>query len=95
MRFRRLYTHAKNVKKGALADQTIMFDTYQAMKDYPKKIRRIKFRDDETNQVFIFLTNNFKLKATDIALLYKYRWGIELFFKWIKQHLKVKSFWGT
>ncbi|MGH7240500.1 MAG: IS4 family transposase, partial [Candidatus Saccharimonadales bacterium] len=94
MCFRRLYTHAKNVEKGVLADQTIMFNTHQAMKDYPKKLRRIKYRDDETNQVFIFLTNNFKLKATDIALLYKYRWGIELFFKWIKQHLKVKSFWG-
>lgn len=94
MNFRRLYSHQKNIKKGVLADQTIMFNSYQAIKDYPDKIRRIKFRDDESGKVFVFLTNNFKLKATDIALLYKYRWGIELFFKWIKQHLKIKSFWG-
>jgi hypothetical protein len=94
MNFRRLYSRAKDVKNGVLADQTIMFNNYQAAKDYPKKIRRIKFRDDETDKLFVFLTNNFKLKATDIALLYKYRWGIELFFKWIKQHLKIKSFWG-
>ncbi|MGH7240046.1 MAG: IS4 family transposase [Candidatus Saccharimonadales bacterium] len=92
MNFRRLYTHPKNVNNGVLADQTIMFNNYQAAKDYPKKIRRIKFTDDESGKLFIFLTNNFRLKATDIALLYKYRWGIELFFKWIKQHLKIKSF---
>lgn len=62
--------------------------------DYPLKIRRIKFRDEECGKTFIFLTNNFHLKATEVAILYKHRWKIELFFKWIKQHLKVKSFWG-
>jgi transposase len=57
-------------------------------------MRRIKFQDDETGKVLIFLTNNFHLKATEIAQLYKHQWKIELFFKWIKQHLKIKSFWG-
>src|SRR5699024_5354263 len=63
-------------------------------KYYPEKLRRIKFKDEATGKTLIFLTNNFHLKATDITLLYKYRWDIELFFKWIKQHLKIKSFWG-
>src|SRR3954466_9014056 len=57
-------------------------------------MRSIKFKDDQTGKVLIFLTNNFDLKATEIAQLYKHRWKIELFFKWIKQHLKIKSFWG-
>lgn len=57
-------------------------------------MRRIKFYDAESGKILVFLTNNFHLKATDIAQLYKYRWRIELFFKWIKQHLKIKSFWG-
>ena len=63
-------------------------------KDYPDKLRRIKFYDEETDNQFVFLTNNFTLDALEIALLYKYRWQVELFFKWIKQHLKVKTFWG-
>jgi transposase len=71
-----------------------MLNNHYSIKDYPKKIRRIKFNDKETGKILIFLTNNFELKATDIAQLYKHRWKIELFFKWIKQHLKVKSFWG-
>ena len=58
-------------------------------------MRRIKFFDKEQQRIFVFLTNNFTQEATDIALPYKYRWKVELFFKWIKQHLKIKSFWGT
>lgn len=61
---------------------------------YPEKLRRIRYYDAETDREFIFLTNNMELSSNDIALLYRNRWQIELFFKWIKQHLKVKSFWG-
>lgn len=94
MDYRRLYSHKVDKSIGVLCDQTIMLNGYYAAKDYPEKIRRIKFYDEETGKVLIFLTNNFHLKATDIAKLYKHRWKIELFFKWIKQHLKIKSFWG-
>jgi hypothetical protein len=94
MNYRRLYSHPKNKTKGVLYDQTIMLNNHYASKDYPERIRRIKFRDEETSKDLIFLTNNFHLKAIQIAQLYKYRWKIELFFKWIKQHLKIKSFWG-
>jgi hypothetical protein len=94
MDYRRLYSHKVDKSKGVLCDQTIMLNGHYAAKDYPEKIRRIKFYDEETGKVLIFLTNNFHLKATEIAQLYKHRWKIELFFKWIKQHLKIKSFWG-
>lgn len=78
-----------------LSDQIGRLEGFYALKDYPDKLRRIKYYDDETKRTFMFLTNNFNLKAQEIALLYKYRWKVELFFKWIKQHLKIKSFWGT
>ena len=94
MNFRRLYSGAVDKKKGVLCDQTIKLNNHYASKDYPEKLRRIKFYDQETNKVLVFLTNNFHLKATDVAQLYKHRWKIELFFKWIKQHLKIKSYWG-
>jgi len=94
MNYRRLYSHPKDKSKGVLYDQTIMLNNHYAKKDYPEKMRLIKFRDEETGKEFVFLTNNFYLKATEIAQLYKHRWKIELFFKWIKQHLKIKSFWG-
>jgi len=94
MNYRRLYSHAADKANGILYDQTIMLNGYYALKDYPVKMRRIKFYDEETGKVLIFLTNNFHLSAPEIAKLYKHRWKIELFFKWIKQHLKIKSFWG-
>ena len=94
MNYRRLYSEQKDKGKGVLYDQTILLNNYYASKNYPEKMRRIKFRDEQTGKVLIFLTNNFHLKATEIAQLYKHRWKIELFFKWIKQHLKIKSFWG-
>jgi hypothetical protein len=94
MNYRRLYSHPKDKTKGILYDQTILLNNYYASKDYPEKIRIIKFRDQQTGKELVFLTNNFQLKATEIAQLYKHRWKIELFFKWIKQHLKIKSFWG-
>ena len=93
MNYRRLYSHPKDKAKGILFDQSIKLNNYYAAKDYPEKVRIIKFKDD-TGKVLVFLTNNFNLRASDISQLYKHRWKIELFFKWIKQHLKIKSFWG-
>lgn len=94
MNYRRLYSHPKDRKRGIIYDQTIMLNNYYASKDYPEKLRIIKFKDEQSGLTLVFLTNNFQLTATDISLLYKSRWDIELFFKWIKQHLKIKSFWG-
>jgi transposase len=92
--YRRLYSAKVDKASGVLCDQTIKLNNHYAAKDYPERLRRIKYYDAQTNIVFEFVTNNFSLSALDIAKLYKYRWSIELFFKWIKQHLKVKSFWG-
>jgi hypothetical protein len=94
MNYRRVSSFPKNKDEGVMYDQSILLNGFYAGQDYPVKMRRIKYLDMESGKVFIFLTNNFELAATDIAKLYKYRWLIELFFKWIKQHLKVKSFWG-
>jgi len=80
---------------GLRSDQTIALKGFYASKDYPEILRRITFKDPETGKRFTFLTNNFKLDALTIALLYKCRWQIELFFKWIKQHLRIKSFFGN
>jgi hypothetical protein len=79
---------------GVRYDHSVLLNNFYPARDYPDKIRRIKFHDKEDNRTYIFLTNNFHLKAPEVAQLYKHRWKIENFFKWIKQHLKVKSFWG-
>jgi IS4 transposase len=94
MNYRRSCSYPKDVDAGVLYDQSIILNNYYAHKNYPIKMRRIKFKDQQSGKVLIFLTNNFHLSATEIAQLYKQRWKIELFFKWIKQHLKIKSFWG-
>ncbi len=94
MDYRRLYSHTVDRTKGVICDQTIRLNGYYPAKHYPEKMRRINFYDEETRKHLIFLTNNFRLTAIQIAQLYKHRWFIELFFKWIKQHLKIKSFWG-
>lgn len=94
-RFMRMYSNAVDKSTGVLSDQIGVLEVYQSKKDYPGKLRRIKYHDKELNRDFVFITNNMDLKASEIALLYKYRWKIELFFKWLKQHLKIKSFWGT
>jgi hypothetical protein len=94
MDFRRLYSRKADKSKGILCDQTILLNGVNSSKYYPEKMRRIKFYDQETGKTLVFLTNHFHLEATEIAQLYKHRWKIELFFKWIKQHLKIKSFWG-
>lgn len=86
-----LLDNADNV----LLDQTICVTGYQTKKKYPATLRRIVYYAPELKRTFTFLTNNFSLKASDIALLYKQRWQVELFFRWIKQHLRVTSFWGT
>jgi hypothetical protein len=94
MDFKRIWSHPADKKDGVMCDQSIVFNNYYPAKFYPEKMRRIKFYDRQKNKTLVFLTNNFHLKATDIAHLYKHRWDIECFFKWIKQHLKIKSFWG-
>jgi len=81
--------------KGVLSDHKISMTGYRTQKYYPKELRLIEFYDDETEKTLTFLTNNFKLAASTIAQIYKSRWQIELFFKWIKQNLKIKSFLGT
>ena len=92
---RRLYSHPVDKATGLRYDQTIVFTGFYAAKDYPMKLRRIKYHDATTNKTFVFLTNNFALPALTIAQLYRCRWQVELFFKWIKQHLRVKAFYGT
>jgi len=94
MNYRRLYSAKVNKSKGIKCDQTIMLNNYYSAKGYPEKIRRVKYYDIDTDNEFDFITNNFRLPALKIALLYKHRWAVELFFKWIKQHLRIKTFWG-
>jgi hypothetical protein len=94
LNFTRMSSVVTEKRSGVLCDQTIRLNGFYAKKDFPVKMRRIKFYDAESGQTLVFLSNNFQLKATEIAQLYKHRWNIELFFKWIKQHLKIKSFWG-
>lgn len=95
LQFKRQYSAPVNKKTGVKCDQTGVLKGFYSSKGYPEKIRRIKFYDEEQNRNFIFLTNNLHLNPEEIAALYKHRWKVELFFKWIKQHLKIKSFWGT
>lgn len=95
LKSRRLYSHLIDKSTGLIYDQTIILAGIDSCKDYPEKLRCIKYYDVETEKKLIFLTNNFTLPAYTIALLYKCRWQIELFFKWIKQHLRIKVFYGT
>jgi hypothetical protein len=95
LKFRRLYSHPVDKSTGLICDQTIVLTDPNSFKDYPEKIRRVRYFDTEKNIIFTFLTNNFTLPALTIAKLYKCRWQIELFFKWIKQHLRIKAFFGT
>jgi len=83
-----------NKKQGVICDQTVELTGPLSSQKYPEYLRRVRYYDKETGKRFVFLTNNFKLSALTIAALYKYRWGIETFFKWIKQHLKIQTFWG-
>ena len=94
-KFSRIYSHPVDRSTGLICDQTIMLTGHRAYKDYPDKLRRVKYHDAETGKTLVFLTNNFTLPALTIAKLYKCRWQVELFFKWIKQNLRVKTFYGT
>ena len=95
LRFKRMYSKAVDKTTGVLSDQIGKLEIYYSKKDYPDKLRRINYYDKERKKNLVFLTNNPDLKATEIAMLYKKRWEVEIFFKWLKQHLKIKSFWGT
>jgi hypothetical protein len=94
-KFRRLYSHTIDKSTGLRCDQTIVLNGINTSKQYPDKLRRIGFFDDESERRFSFLTNNFIVPALVVAELYRCRWQVELFFKWIKQHLRIKSFYGT
>jgi hypothetical protein len=94
-RFRRLYSQKADKAKGVQADQIIELHGFYARKDYPDRLRRIRYYDAEKKKRLIFLTNHFTLSAFTIAELFRCRWKIELFFKWIKQHLRIKAFYGT
>jgi len=95
MAARRVYSRNVDKTTGLKYDQSVKLTGFYIKKDYPDYLRRIKYQDKETGKIYVFLTNNFKLSALLIAQLYKERWKIELFFKWIKQHLRIKSFYGT
>lgn len=93
--FRRRYSHPVDRSTGVVCDQTILLTTFYSAKKYPYPLRRIRYVDPQKDRTLVFLTNNFQLDALTITQLYKARWQIELFFKWLKQHLRIKAFYGT
>jgi hypothetical protein len=95
MNSRRVYSASTNKTTGVVCDQAIALNGFYASQDYPEHLRRIRFKDPESGKTLVFLTNNTSLPALTIAALYKNRWQVELFFKWIKQHLRIKRFLGT
>ena len=95
LRAQRRYSRPVDQSTGLICDQTITLTGFYAKADYPDTLRRIRFNDPKTSKRLVFLTNNFALPAFTIAELYRCRWQVELFFKWIKQHLRIKSFFGT
>ena len=95
LRFKRLYSAPKDPAAGVRADQMIVLVTPKSKRDYPEKLRRISYVDKELGKQLVFLTNNFTVSAPTVADIYKQRWQVELFFKWIKSHLRIKSFYGT
>lgn len=95
MNARRVYSAKVDRASGIICDQSIALSGHYISQDYPEHLRRIRFKDPETQQTLVFLTNNTSLPPLTIAALYKSRWQVELFFKWIKQHLRIKTFYGT
>ena len=93
--YKRRYSHKADTSTGVICDQTIVLTGLKTSVDYPQTLRRVKYHDAATGKIFNFLTNNFTISAQTVADLYKQRWQVELFFKWIKQHLRIKSFYGT
>lgn len=94
LKFKCVQSRKVDKSTGVRCDQTIRLLTKKSAKEYPQYLRRVKHYDQETNQTFVFLTNNFAIDPVLVANLYKQRWQVELFFKWIKQHLKITAFWG-
>jgi len=92
---KRLYSQPVDKSTGVQCDQIVILKGYYVKKDYPEKLRRIRYFDSKNKKTLVFLTNNFMLPARTIADLYRCRWQVELFFKWIKQHLRIKAFYGT
>lgn len=95
LKYVRLQSLPVDQGSGVRSDQIIRLKIFYSEKGYPDRLRRIRYFDDETQRYFVYLTNHFDLKASTVALLYKSRWQVELFFKWIKQNLRIKSFFGT
>ena len=95
MNFHRVYSAKTDRRTGVICDQTIELDGFYTKQDYPARLRRVRFKDPETGKTLVFLTNQMTFPATTICALYKNRWHVELFFKWIKQHLRIKRFFGT
>ena len=95
LKCRRVYSHPLDRSTGVICDQSVMLTGFYQGKYYPDKLRRIKYYDVETEKTLVFLTNNFTLQALTIADLYRCRWQVELFFRWIKQNLRIKTFYGT
>ena len=95
MHFDRISSQSVDKNIGVMCDQIIRLSGFYTSQDYPDRLRRIKYYDTETDKTLVFITNNFLLPSLTIAKLYKCRWQVELFFKWIKQHLRIKSFYGT
>jgi hypothetical protein len=95
LKCRRIYSNPVDRSTGLICDQSVMLTGFYQIKGYPEKLRRVKYHDAETEKTLVFLTNNFTLPATTIAELYRCRWQVELFFKWIKQNLRIKTFYGT
>jgi hypothetical protein len=91
----RVYSAKTDRSQGIICDQIIALDGFYTHKDYPQHLRRIRFKEPDTGKTLVFLTNNFTLPSPTICALYKSRWQVELFFKWIKQHLRIKCFYGT
>jgi IS4 transposase len=95
LRFKRRYSRDVDRSTGLLCDQTVVLVTARSAEAYPEPLRRVRSRDPETGKAITLLTNNFRLSAWEVAELYRCRWQVELFFKWIKQHLRIKAFYGT
>ncbi len=95
LKFKRLYSAPKDKQSGIKADQVVALVTPKSKKAYPARLRRVSYFDKKRKQRLVFLSNNFDISATTVAAIYKQRWQVELFFKWVKQHLRIKSFYGT
>lgn len=93
--FKRLYSQPVDRRSGLICDQHIELSGFYTRQDYPERLRRVRFKDPDTGKTLVFLTNHFGIPALTVCTLYKSRWQVELFFKWIKQHLRIKRFFGT